>query len=123
MTTTRRIVAALVLAIFALVGTATVASAATPSKTITHTTWNAKHTVKTTDSVTTRATGTTHTVTVTAYAPKVKGKAQVKISQHRTSDSVSTNKKGVTTHKVTTKDIAYNVDGSVKSETETVEVL
>jgi hypothetical protein len=123
MTTTRRILAALVLSAIALVGFASVASAATPSKTTTKTTWNAAHTIKTTDSHTVRATGTTHTVTMTKYAPKVKKVSQVKLSAHKVSESISTRKDGSVSHKITTTDTVYNKDGSVKSETQTAEVL
>lgn len=123
MTTTRRLLAALILSVFALVGFASVASAATPSHTVTKTTWNAKHTVKTTVSHTTRVTGTTDTTTVTKYAPKVAKKAQVKLSAHKVSISISTRKDGSVSHKVTTTDTTYNTDGSVKTETQTVDVI
>lgn len=123
MTTTRRILAALVLSVFALVGFASVANAATPSKTTTKTTWNVAHTVKSTVSHTVRVTGTTDTTTVTKYLPKPKKGAQVKLSAHKISISISTRKDGSVSHKITTTDTVYNRDGSVKSETQVVEVL
>lgn len=121
--TALRIIGLMIAFLFAGTMLASTAQAATPSKTTTKTTWNVAHTVKTTDSMTIRATGTTHTVTVTKYLPKVKGKAQVKISAHKTSESKSTRKDGSLSHKITTTDTVYNRDGSVKSETQTVEVF
>lgn len=99
------------------------ASAATPSKTNTKTTWNSAHTIKTTVSHTIRETGTTDTTTITKYAPKVKGKTQVKISAHKVSESKSTRKDGSLSHKFTTTDTVYDKNGEVLSETQNVEVF
>jgi hypothetical protein len=110
------------LGIVGMIG-ASSASAATPSKTHTVTTWNSAHTVKTTVSHTVRATGTTDTNTVTKYAPKAKGKSQVKLSAIRVSESKSTHKDGSMGDKITTTTTVYNSDGSVKSEDKEINTI
>lgn len=120
-----RFLAAIILAAFGIMALSTTANAATAptTKTTTKTTWNAAHTVKTTVSHTVRKTGTTDTTTVTKYRPKVKGKAQIKISVHRVSLSVTTKKDGTVSEKRTTTDTVYDAKGQEISEDKVVEEL